>query len=73
MEDDASLDSTVRRSRTGYDLDVGATEEIGFEIYRFPSHLVRKGIVGVEKVDLSGSNDSRRCGPYSLPPFGGNQ
>ena len=50
VEDDALLDSTVRRSRMGHDLDVGAVEEIGFEIYRFLSHLVRKWVVGVEKL-----------------------
>ena len=52
VEGDTSLDSTVRRSRTGYDLDVGAVEETGLEIYRFISHLAREGGVGVEKLIL---------------------
>ena len=46
VEGDTSLDSTVRRSRTGYDLDVGAVEETGLEIYRFISHLAREGGYG---------------------------
>ena len=52
VEEEASPDSTIRRSRTEFDLDVGATEETGLEIHRFLSHLVRKGAVGMDKLVL---------------------
>ena len=52
VEEEASSDSTMRRSRTGVDLDVGAAEETGLEIHRFLSHLVRKGAAGMDKLVL---------------------
>ena len=48
VEEEASSDSTTRRSRTGFDLDVGAAGETGLEIHWFLSHLVRREVVGME-------------------------
>ena len=52
VEEEASSDSTTRRSRTGFDLGVGTAEEICLEIHRFISNLIRKGAVGMEKLVL---------------------
>ena len=52
VEEDASSDSTTHRSRTGFDLDVGAAEETCLEIHRFLSHFVRRGVVGMKTLVL---------------------